>query len=109
MCGRRHGGSKAIPRQFYDVGMAALIAYLRWLCGNARFTPLCIEFVHAEPIDTEEYARILNCPIRFNSSHFFPFFRCDPTGLSFEHRRCGLGKHARAFLPSSDCMSRTPN
>lgn len=26
LCGRRHGGSKAIPRQFYDVGMAALIA-----------------------------------------------------------------------------------
>ncbi len=74
LCGRRHGGSKAIPRQFYDVGMAALIAYLRWLCGNARFTPLCIEFVHAEPIDTEEYARILNCPIRFNSSHFSIFF-----------------------------------
>lgn len=81
LCGDRHGGSKGMPRQFYDVGTAALIAYLRWLCGNARFAPLCIEFIHPEPIDTKEYHRILQCPVQFNSSRYSILF--DAAQLDF--------------------------
>ena len=70
----RHGGSKGIPRQFHDIGMAALISYLRWLCGNSQFTPLCVEFMHPEPVDTTEYYRILRCPMQFNSSNYSILF-----------------------------------
>lgn len=74
LCGDRHGDSKSMPRQFYDICTAALIAYLRWLCGNTKFAPLGIEFIHPEPIDTREYHRTLQCPIRFNSSQYSILF-----------------------------------
>jgi len=70
----RRGGSNGIPRQFYDIGTAALLSYLRWLYGNPQFTPLCVEFMHPEPADTTEYHRILRCPMQFGSpSHSFLF------------------------------------
>ncbi|GAB3396030.1 AraC family transcriptional regulator [Azotobacter armeniacus] len=74
LCSDRHGGSKHIPRQFYDISMAALLSYLRWLYGSPQFMPLCVEFMHSEPLDTMEYRRILQCPMEFDSSNYSILF-----------------------------------
>lgn len=70
----RHGGCKGIPRQFYDVGTAALLSYLRWMCGDRQFKPLRVEFMHAEPADTSEYERVFQCPFQFDSSSYSILF-----------------------------------
>ncbi|TWI48017.1 AraC-like DNA-binding protein [Pseudomonas duriflava] len=73
----RHGG-ELLSRPFHDVETVALLAYLRWLCGDPQFRPLQVQFMQVEPADTSGYHSIFQCPIQFGAGcHVLVFNRAE--------------------------------
>ena len=52
--------------QIYDGVLAALINYMRELCGSS-WVPSEVLLAHAPPADASPYRRLFRCPVRFNS------------------------------------------
>ena len=60
-----HGGVHG-AHQIHDGVLAALINYMRELCGSS-WVPSEVLLAHAPPADAGPYRRLFRCPVRFNS------------------------------------------
>ena len=52
--------------QIYDGVLAAIINYMRELCGTS-WAPSEVLLAHAPPADADPYRRLFRCPVRFDS------------------------------------------
>ena len=61
------GGTRPVPRQREEYGLASMLASWRWVCGR-DLSPLAVHLTHEEPSDLGAYTHAFGCPIRFNSA-----------------------------------------
>lgn len=58
------GGDRPMPRQRIEFVHSMLLSFFRWATGQ-HIQPLAVEFAHPAPSETQAYAELFGCEVRF--------------------------------------------